>query len=64
MEGDRPLVLSLPAPRTLDLIFTPEAQADLRRRYGLHEAEAIAGIPDAVLARARYILGQPPVTEE
>jgi phosphoglycerate dehydrogenase-like enzyme len=64
MDGDRPLVLCLPAPRTLDLIFTHEALADLRRRYELHEAEAIADIPDALLARARFILGQPPVSED
>lgn len=62
--GDRPLVLSLPAPRRLDLIFTPEALADLHRRYEVHEATTLDEVPDAALGRARYLLGQPPVTED
>ncbi|MGI1663751.1 hydroxyacid dehydrogenase [Palleronia sp. KMU-117] len=64
MTDDRPLVLSLPAPRTLELIFSPEALAKLHRRYEVHEAATLADVPDAALARARYLLGQPPVTED
>ena len=61
-----PLVISAPAPRTLDLIFTSAALAELRRNYRLVEAdpEGIAGLPDAVLTEARYIIGQPPLSEE
>lgn len=59
---DRPLVISAPAPRTLDLIFTPDALERLHRRYRVIEAdpENIAGLGSAVLSEARYIVGQPP----
>jgi phosphoglycerate dehydrogenase-like enzyme len=61
----KPLVISAPAPRTLDLIFTPEALADLHARYEVHEAAEVAldRLPPEVLARARYIIGQPPIDE-
>lgn len=61
----RPVVIMAPAPRTLDLIFTPEAQADLRARYEVHEAteDALDRLPPEVLAKARYIIGQPPIDE-
>jgi phosphoglycerate dehydrogenase-like enzyme len=61
-----PLVISAPEPRTLDLIFTPEAQADLRARYRIVEAdpEDIAGLGDAILGECRFILGQPPLSAE
>lgn len=61
-----PLVISAPEPRTLDLIFTPAAEAALRRAYRIVEAdpEDIAGLGDAVLGQARYILGQPPLSAE
>ncbi len=59
----RPIVLSLPAPRTLKLIFRPSALAILHDRYELHEAEALDNISAKALAEARYIIGQPPVTE-
>ena len=65
-DNTMPLVISAPAPRTLDLIFTPESEAELRRTYRLVEAdpEDIAGLGDAVLSEARYILGQPPLSAE
>lgn len=61
-----PLVISAPEPRTLDLIFTPEAEAELRKTYRIVEAdpENIAGLGDDVLGNARYILGQPPLAAE
>lgn len=61
-----PLVISAPEPRTLDLIFTPQAEAELRRTYRIIEAdpEDIAGLGDTVLSEARYILGQPPLSAE
>lgn len=61
----KPIVISAPAPRTLDLIFTPAAQADLRARYDIHEvaADALDSLPPEVLAKARYIIGQPPIDE-
>jgi phosphoglycerate dehydrogenase-like enzyme len=61
----KPVVISAPAPRTLDLIFTPQAQADLRARYDVHEAaeDALHRLPPEVLAKARYVIGQPPIDE-
>ena len=61
-----PLVISAPEPRTLDLIFTPAAEAELRRTYRLVEADSenIAGLGDDVLAETRYILGQPPLSAQ
>lgn len=65
-ETIQPLVISAPEPRTLDLIFTPAAEAALRKAYRLVEAdpENIAGLGDDVLSEARYIIGQPPLSAE
>ncbi|MGL4490682.1 MAG: hydroxyacid dehydrogenase [Rhizobiaceae bacterium] len=60
----RPLVLSCPLPRSLDLIFQPEQKARLFAEYEVVETtdEAIADLPDDVLGRAQYIVGQPPLS--
>ncbi len=65
-ETPKPLVISAPAPRTLDLIFGPEARRLLHDRYDVREADPlrIDGLGDDVLARARYIIGQPPLSRE
>jgi phosphoglycerate dehydrogenase-like enzyme len=65
MTDDRPLVISCPLPRTLDLIFAPDRLAELRARYRLVETtdEGLPHLPDAVLAEARHIIGQPPMDE-
>ncbi|SNT29828.1 hydroxyacid dehydrogenase [Tropicimonas sediminicola] len=62
----KPLVICAPEPRSLDLIFTPDKLAVLRDRYELFEtdAEAVAGLDDVILAKARYVLGQPPIPSE
>lgn len=59
----RPLILSCPLPRSLDLIFAPDLLADLRGRYRVVETtdDGLARLPDDVLAEARYIIGQPPM---
>ena len=64
MVTDKPLVISAQEPRTLELIFTPEARARLEAGYTLVETEAAAvgGLDPAVLARARYLVGQPPLS--
>jgi phosphoglycerate dehydrogenase-like enzyme len=64
MSGGRPLVLSCPLPRSLGLIFRPAQEARLRAGYEIVETsdEEIAGLPDALLARAKYIIGQPPLS--
>lgn len=60
----RPLVISAPAPRTLDLVFRPEALTALRERYDVcdADAQALADLPEPVLSQARYIIGQPPLS--
>jgi phosphoglycerate dehydrogenase-like enzyme len=65
-DNSRPLVISAPDPRTLDLIFTPPALAKLRTSYRMVETtpEGVAALPDDMLAQARYIIGQPPIPAE
>jgi len=60
---EKPLVISAPEPRSLELIFTPARLAEFCARYDLVEttADAVAGLDDSVLAKARYVLGQPPI---
>lgn len=59
-------IISAPEPRTLDLIFRPDALAELRSRYTIHECTAagLADTPSNILAEARYIIGQPPIGED
>lgn len=65
-DETKPLVICAPEPRTLELIFTEQKLAELRSGYELVEtsAEAVAGLDPAVLEKARYILGQPPISSE
>ena len=65
-ETKRPLVISAPAPRTLDLIFTPDALKRLHERYRVVEADPqnIAGLDVALLSETRYIVGQPPLSQD
>jgi len=65
-ESAKPLVISVPEPRTLDLIFTPNALAALRSKYEIVETspDDFAGLPKQVLAEARYIIGQPPIASD
>lgn len=61
-----PLVISAPAPRSLDLIFSGSARAKFHRTYAVVEADpaAIGALHPAHLAAARYIVGQPPLSAE
>lgn len=63
-DVSKPLVICAPEPRTLELIFTPEKLALLRQRYELVEVSgaAVASLDDRILARARFVLGQPPIS--
>jgi phosphoglycerate dehydrogenase-like enzyme len=60
----RPLVLTCPLPRSLELIFHPAQEAKLRAEYEVIETsdEALAGLPGTVLSQAKYIIGQPPLS--
>ena len=61
---EKPLVISCPAPRSLELIFSPEKLESLKNRYRIVETtdEDLPGLADDVLAEARYIIGQPPLS--
>jgi phosphoglycerate dehydrogenase-like enzyme len=65
-DNSRPLVISAPDPRTLDLIFTKPALQRLRAGYRIVETDPdkIAALPDTELAEARYIVGQPPLSRD
>ena len=64
--SDPPIVISAPEPRTLDLIFTPEALARFRTRYRVVETGAgrVGELSPEILAGARYIVGQPALSED
>ena len=61
MPADRPLVLSAPEPRTLELIFTPEDLAELRSTYTLVEAPPAetAALVEQHIDQALFVIGQP-----
>ena len=62
----KPIVLSAPAPRSLDLIFTADKLLQLHDTYQVVETtdDALALLPEDTLKQARYILGQPPISQE
>jgi phosphoglycerate dehydrogenase-like enzyme len=59
----KPLVISAPYPRTIDLIFEASQKVALFDRYEVLEVEPdqVNRLPADVLGRARFILGQPPL---
>jgi len=61
---EKPVVISAPEPRNLDLIFSSPARKDLASRYNVTECEPheIPDLPDRILAKAHYIIGQPPLS--
>jgi len=61
VPADRPLVLSAPEPRTLELIFTPEDLAELRSTYALVEAPPAetAALVEQHIGEALFVIGQP-----
>lgn len=60
----KPLVVSAPDPRSIDLIFTDDQKTTLFEKYTLLEVEpaAVNHLDAKTLSSARYILGQPPLT--
>lgn len=62
----KPLVIAAPEPRTLELIFEPELLTRFHAAYEVVEVPEteIATLDPEVLARARYIVGQPPLSVE
>jgi phosphoglycerate dehydrogenase-like enzyme len=62
----KPLVISAPDPRTLELIFSEAALSKLKAKYEIVEADpnAVDALGDDALGRAQYIIGQPPLSKE
>jgi len=60
------LIISAPAPRTIDLIFEESQRAILFDKYDIIEVEPddVNLLPSDTLNRARYIIGQPPLSLE
>lgn len=60
----KPLIISAPHPRTIDLIFSDSQRAILFDKYNIVEVEPdeVNLLPDDTLDRARYIIGQPPLS--
>ena len=63
MPPSLPLVISVPEPRSLDLIFTPADRARLRASFRIVEAEGAAAENCLAenIAEASFIVGQPPL---
>ena len=59
MANSRPLVISIPEPRSLELIFTSKDEARLRRDFRI--AEGSDSILEENIAEAAFIIGQPPL---
>ncbi len=66
MADTRPLVISVPEPRSLELIFTQDDKARLRRDYSIVEGEGatLAKVVQDNIAEASFIIGQPPLPVE
>ena len=56
----KPIVLSAPAPRSLDLIFSRAKREQLHETYEVVETteDTLAELPSELLKEIRYILGQ------
>ena len=64
-NSSRPVIISAPDPRSLDLIFTSDARKLLQDRYDLVECapENVATLNADTLRKARYIIGQPEISD-
>ena len=61
MRDSRPIVISVPEPRSLELIFVPDDEARLRRDYQIFEGQGptVQKVVDEHIANASFIIGQP-----
>lgn len=62
----KPLIISAPEPRSIGLIFSKESLAKLHATYEVLEVQpgALVDLDAETLGRARFILGQPPLSLE
>jgi len=63
MSDARPLIFSIPEPRTLELIFTAPQLEQFRREFRVVEGHGDAGLAllEQRIAEIDYIVGQPPL---
>ena len=63
-KSERTLVVSVPEPRSLDIIFTQEQKKHLFENYEVVETTSIdfGALPEETLARVKYVIGQPPIS--
>jgi phosphoglycerate dehydrogenase-like enzyme len=61
MNDSRPIVVSVPEPRSLELIFTPDDEAKLRRDYQIFEGQGptVSKVVADHISEASFIIGQP-----
>lgn len=61
MNDSRPIVVSVPEPRSLELIFTPDDEAKLRRDYQIIEGQGptVSKVVAEHIGEASFIIGQP-----
>lgn len=62
----KPIIISAPEPRSLELIFSSSQLQLLKDTYDIIEIseDKIHTLSNEVLGSARYIIGQPPLSEE
>ncbi len=63
-DMSKPIIICAPQPRSIELIFTDAAKTTLYSQYEVVEVDPfdVAALSNTTLAKARYILGQPPLT--
>ena len=61
MSDTRPKVISVPEPRSLELIFTQDDEAKLRRDYQIFEGQGptVSKVVEEHIAEASFVIGQP-----
>src|SRR5688500_15878597 len=66
MADSRPIVISVPEPRSLELIFTVDDEAKLRRECSVVEGlqGSVAKVLEENISEASFIIGQPSLPKE
>jgi phosphoglycerate dehydrogenase-like enzyme len=66
MADNRPLVFSIPEPRSLELIFAPEKLTAFRHDFRIIEGKGASGLAllERHIADIDFILGQPPLSRD
>ena len=61
--SDKPIVVSVPEPRSIDLIFSDKKKVELFSTYDVVETTAadLPTLSPEILRKVRYVIGQPPL---